>query len=177
MKQHANGYVSNRVLKFNVGFLLAVGAGNQHDTTFDVPIVRVDDDVDLEYLRGTLRLTRTKEGILAQGTLRAGLAVECMRCLDDILRDVPIEIEELYASPASSTSEFSIDDDGDLDLIPLLRAEALMADEEGTLCREDCQGLCMECGTNLNHETCTCGETDVDPRFAALKALRDQMGE
>jgi uncharacterized protein len=175
VKHHLNGYVSNRVLKLNVGFLLATGAGHQHQTTFDVPVVRVDNDVDLEYLRGTLRLTRTKEGILAQGTLHAGLAVECVRCLDDILRDVPIEVEELYAYPAAITSEYSIEEDGQLDLTPLLRAEALMADEDGILCREDCQGLCMECGANLNHETCDCGEDDIDPRFAALKALRDSQ--
>jgi uncharacterized protein len=174
MKKHTNGYVSNRVLKFNVGFLLATGARNQHQTTFDVPVVRVDDDVDLEYLRGTLRLSRTKEGILTQGTLHAGLAAECARCLDDILRDLPIEIEELYAHPASITSEFSIDEDGNLDLVPLLRAEVLIADEQGALCRPDCQGLCMECGTNLNHERCACGEDDIDPRFAALKMLRDE---
>jgi uncharacterized protein len=40
------------------------------------------------------------------------------------------------------------------------------------LCRELCEGLCPECGTNLNVERCTCIQRDVDPRWAELKKLR-----
>ena len=44
------------------------------------------------------------------------------------------------------------------------------------LCNEDCEGLCPECGANLNKETCSCSETAsdedfIDPRFAKLKDL------
>jgi uncharacterized protein len=40
------------------------------------------------------------------------------------------------------------------------------------LCREDCQGLCPVCGTNLNNGTCTCKREWEDPRLAALKKLK-----
>ena len=53
-------------MKLNVGFLLSAGPGHIHDTAFDVPAIRVADDVDLAYMRGTLRLSRTKEGILVK---------------------------------------------------------------------------------------------------------------
>ena len=39
------------------------------------------------------------------------------------------------------------------------------------LCREDCKGLCPQCGTNLNTGTCECRPEWEDPRLAALKAL------
>ena len=45
------------------------------------------------------------------------------------------------------------------------------------LCSEDCQGLCPECGTNLNRGTCQCQRNWEDPRFAALKDLRTNKKE
>lgn len=164
-----NAYVSNRVLKINVGFLLAAGVGNHHDSTFDVPTVKVADDLTVEYVRGPIRLSRTAAGILVQGQLEAGITGECYRCLDTVTQNVTITVEELYAYPASSTSEFSVFDDAVLDLAPLLRAEVMLASTNGMLCREDCKGLCPECGTNLNHETCDCASNTIDPRLAGLK--------
>ena len=40
------------------------------------------------------------------------------------------------------------------------------------LCREDCKGLCVVCGANLNRETCDCKRDWEDPRLAALKMLK-----
>ena len=40
------------------------------------------------------------------------------------------------------------------------------------LCREDCKGLCAQCGTNLNTDTCECAPVWEDPRLAALKVLK-----
>lgn len=173
MKHYTNGFVGNRVLKLNVGFLLGVGAGNSHVTEFDVPAVRVSDDVDLAYIRGPLRLSRTKEGVLVQGELHLGVEGECYRCLTPVHRDVVVNVEELYYTQPNRGG-FSLDDDGILDLAPLLREEAIIEDERGALCREDCQGLCMICGTNLNESSCDCDDDAVDPRLAKLKQLLDK---
>ena len=173
MKQYANGYVSNRVLKLNVGFLLADGPGHIHESAFDVPAVRVSEDVDLAYVRGTVRLSRTKEGVLVQGQLELGVEDECLRCLDPVSCNVPITLEELYSYPPSHKVEFSIGDDAILDLAPLVRAEAMLAVAGGILCKPDCKGLCPECGANLNHTTCNCADQAVDPRLAQLKELLD----
>jgi uncharacterized protein len=171
VKQFANGFVSNRVLKLNVGFLLGAGPAHIHDTAFDVPAIRVSDDVDLAYIRGSLRLSRTKEGLLVQGTLHLGVLDECYRCLDSMQRDVEITLEELYNYPVPKDSEFSLSDDGILDLSPLIRAEILIEDSHGALCRPDCKGLCPECGTNWNDATCSCADQQIDPRMARLRQL------
>jgi uncharacterized protein len=173
VKQFANGYISNRVLKLNIGFLLGAGPGHIHDTAFDTPAIRVSDDVDLAYVRGPLRLSRTKEGVLVQGHLHIGIEDECYRCTDPVLRDLEIDLEELYNYPVPKDSEFSLSDDGILDLAPLIRAEALIEDSRGALCRPDCKGLCPECGTNWNNASCSCAENQIDPRFARLKNLTD----
>lgn len=170
MKQHTNGFVGSRVLKLNVGFLLSAGPGHTHDTEFDAPSVRIAPDVDVTFIKGTLRLSRAKEGILVRGRLNIGVEDECYRCVDPVQREMTIDVEELFTHPIPRDAEFSIDDDGILDLAPLLRAEILIADGRGVLCKPDCKGLCPNCGANLNRETCQC-EEEVDPRLAKLKEL------
>ena len=164
-----NSYVSNRVLKINVGFLLSAGPGNSHDSVFDVPTVRIADDLTVEYVRGPIRMSRTAAGILVQGHLETALSGECYRCLDTVTQTVTVELEELFAYPASSAAEFSILDDAVLDLAPLLRAEVMIASTNGLLCRPDCKGLCPDCGANWNHTTCICAMAAVDPRLAGLQ--------
>ncbi len=39
------------------------------------------------------------------------------------------------------------------------------------LCREDCRGLCPECGTDRNEHLCSCAAQRIDPRLASLKAI------
>lgn len=172
VKQIANGYVSSRVLKLNVGFMLAHGPGYTHQTEFDVPAVKVADDVDLTHLRGGLLLSRTKEGVLVQGTLRLGVEVECYRCLEPLQREIEVDLEELFAFPPSSDAEFSIDEDAILNLGPLLRDETIISDARGFLCQPDCHGLCPDCGANLNHGPHQCTES-IDPRFSRLRELLD----
>lgn len=174
MTSDGKHYVSSRVLKLNVGFLLNDGPGHSHQTTFDVPAMRVADDLHLRYLRGPLRLSRTKEGILVQGQLAAGLTGECSRCLTPVPVDLTIDLEELFGYPMSGQMEFGIGEDGVLDLAPLLRAETMILSARGVLCRPDCKGLCPECGANLNEETCACDLENIDPRLAKLKELLDR---
>lgn len=164
-------YVSNRVLKINVGFLLADGPGHSHETRFDIPEVRVADDLTLAYVRGPLRLSRTKEGILVQGKLNVGITGECYRCLEPVTQNVTIGLEELYTYPPQPGAELVIDETAILDLAPLLRDEVLIISSRGMLCREDCRGLCLHCGINLNDTTCDCDQSAVDPRLAQLRNL------
>ncbi len=173
VKSPAPHYVSNRVLKLNVGFLVNDGPGHSQDSEFDVPPVRVADDLDLAYIKGPIRLSRNREGILVQGHLRVGVTSECYRCLDPVEYEVLVDIEELYTYPVKVDVEFCVHEDGILDLGPLLRAEVLIASSRGILCRDDCKGLCPECGANLNHTTCTCLDA-VDPRLAQLRELLDR---
>lgn len=164
-------YLHPRVLKINAGFMLNAGPGNTRDSEFEFPAVRVSDDLALNYLTGPLRLSRTKEGILVQAELHAGVNTECQRCLDPVSQDIAFEVEELFATNPAVAAAFYIGDDGILDLAPLLREEILINTDKRILCRPDCKGLCPECGKNRNRETCSCEEDRIDPRLAALKNL------
>lgn len=175
MKPNSTPMLSNRVLKINVGFLLSDGPGNNHDSRFDIPDpVRVADDLNVNYIHGDIRLSRSKEGILVQAELHVGVRNQCSRCLEEFDQDLTINIEELYAYPRPiGASEFWIGQDTVLDLGPLVRAEALIQMSAKSLCSPGCKGLCPECGANRNTDACRCDVDRIDPRLAKLKELLD----
>lgn len=72
-----------------------------------------------------------------------------------------------------SNEEFVLVEDGVLDLDELLRADILLELPTKYLCREDCRGLCPQCGKNMNEGLCDCVTHQVDPRLEILKKLID----
>ncbi len=177
MSETHQGYVNNRVLKLQVGFLLSEGVGQSRDMEFDVPRLRISDDLMLDYLRGVLHLSRTSRGILVQGTIQTSAQGECVRCLEPVLVDLEVPIEELFVYPPEPGADYVVADDGILDLAPLLREEIILDTPMGVLCKPDCAGLCPTCGKNLNEGPCNCAREDIDPRLAALKRLKDELGK
>jgi len=119
-----------------------------------------------------VRLEAVVEGVLATGTARAALVGECVRCLEP-LEDVEVEadFQELYFFPGedSGGDEDALFLFGDLlDLEPVVHDAVVLALPLSPVCREDCLGLCSECGALLNEDPDHSHET-VDPRWAALK--------
>jgi uncharacterized protein len=171
-----NTPVSNHVLKINVGFLLHQPIGYSRDMDFDIPAaVAVADDVQISNLRGSLRMTRTKRGILVQGDLQVNYQAQCTRCLEPIMLQLNLPVEELFVYPPTPKAEFVVHDDGILNLVPLLREEIILQTPIRVLCVASCRGLCPKCGENLNNNTCACEQDEIDPRFAILQHL--QLGD
>jgi uncharacterized protein len=127
-----------------------------------------------------LRLEAVMEGVLVTGTAEADLAGECSRCLEEIEDTVRVDLQELFvyddlddrgSRPDDATDW---DDDvsrleGDLiDLEPLLRDAVVLALPFQPLCRDDCPGLCAECGARLADDPDHRHDAPIDPRWAAL---------
>jgi uncharacterized protein len=178
VNENHSGYINSRVLKLQVGFLLAEGKATSRETEFDIPsTIRVADDMMLNYLRGTLRLSRTSRGILIQGELKTSLQAECNRCLDTIDIELDLPIEEIFVYPPEPDADYTVADDGILDLAPLVREETILQTPINVLCKPDCAGLCPECGKNLNLGPCDCNVDEIDPRLSALKELKDKLSK
>ena len=70
----------------------------------------------------------------------------------------------------------TVDEEGysgkEIDLQPAVREQILLSVPPPPLCREDCKGLCPQCGKDLNEGECGCDRTVLDPRWAALKGIQ-----
>jgi len=123
-----------------------------------------------------LRLEAVMEGVLVTGTAQAELVGECARCLERIEDTISVDIQELfvYDDPNHVARGDELDDEvsrleGDLiDLEPLLRDAVVLALPFQPLCRDDCPGLCVECGARLADDPNHSHDAPVDPRWAAL---------
>ncbi|MCC7359913.1 MAG: DUF177 domain-containing protein [Anaerolineales bacterium] len=167
--------LANRVLRLNVGFVLKEGIGYSRDFPFDEAAVTVADDLTVSDLRGNVNLTRTPQGLYAQGLLRAKVAQSCARCLADMQQPVTSRLGELYHYPPESAppDSLTVGDDHYLDLTPTVREEFLLSIPMQPLCRPDCRGLCPQCGANWNDGPCDCPAEDRDPRWSGLLDLLD----
>jgi uncharacterized protein len=124
--------------------------------------------------------------IRLRGRLSAGLELQCARCLEPLRQDVKRDFELLYRPLGADAGrdELSVTDaeaeigyyQGEgLLLEDVLREQVLLALPLKVTCREDCKGLCPQCGKNLNQEQCSCSTEVEDPRWAALKDVRSRL--
>jgi uncharacterized protein len=124
-----------------------------------------------------LRFEAVTEGVLVTGSAVAPLTGECARCLDPVASTMEVSFQELYLYESGEQDEEADDEerflDGDqLDLEPAFRDAVVLAMPLSPLCREDCPGLCPECGAHLAEAGPDHGHgEDVDPRWAALRKL------
>lgn len=160
-------------LKFNFGFLLEADFGTSRRIDLDYPTIKLSEDLTLSPLRGHIVATRTTEGIYIQGELESAATAECMRCLEETEVQLAFTIDELFFYPPETApaGENRVGEDGMIDLGPLVRELSLLSIPTKVLCREDCLGLCQNCGANLNLGDCGCAEEEIDPRLAKLQEL------
>ena len=128
-----------------------------------------------------LRLEAVMEGVLVTGSATAGLEGECARCLAPIDDSVEVDFQELFLY--DDTHGDGEDDEagrleGDLlDLEPVLRDAVVLALPFQPLCRDDCPGLCVQCGARLADDPDHRHDEPLDPRWAALQGLVDDVDE
>lgn len=165
--------LASRVLRLNVGFLLKEGIGYSRDFLFDEPMAAFTDELTVHDLRGTVNLTRTPQGLYAQGRLTGLVDHQCSRCLTDMAQPVSARLSELYHYPPETApaEALTISDDAHLDLTPVVREDLLLSVPMHALCRPDCKGLCPECGADWNEGPCDCPSDEIDPRWAGLADL------
>ena len=145
-------------------------------------IVDVTADGNGSLVQGKVRLMRTDRGILIKGVLDTEAELTCSRCLSLFNCPLTLNIEEEYLPTIDVVSGaslplpeeigcFIIDEHHTLDLTEAIRQCALLTIPMKPLCREDCAGLCLNCGHNLNQGPCNCLPQGADPRWSELTKL------
>ena len=168
---------------YNVSQLLMEPIGSTRRFQMEEPVSGGIEGLGEGRANGSVRLLRTHHGLLVNGKVEVEVAAECGRCLTGFLRATTVTLEEecyptvdpstgrRMAPPDEAEGVVHIDTRQMLDLSDVLRQYLLTTEPLKMLCREDCRGLCPECGADLNMEKCNCASTPIDPRWGALADL------
>ena len=132
-------------------------------------------------LRVDLSVTRTFETFNVQGDIECLVEGECCRCLEPTAMKVEVRMRLLVQRREATPEELEAVEHEEMeilrpgtdtfDLHHALREDVLLEMPLRIYCREDCKGLCGQCGQNFNAGTCTCEHEEVDPRWAALSEV------
>lgn len=124
-------------------------------------------------VQGTLRVDDVESRVRVTGKLSATGRSVCGRCLEEfehswvarvditVLRKVDSDSGESDALVLQQTR-------GEADLVPPLRECVILGYPLACVCREDCRGICAQCGADLNETECDCTGEDTDPRWDNL---------
>ena len=179
---------SDAPLAWNVAGLLADDPGAERVLPVEAVTIDLGEDLRLaQPIDGRVRLLRTNRGILASADLRTALALECSRCLRDVIEPVTIELQEEYlpsldlatGRPLPTDDEPDVarlTDHHELDLETPVREAIQLAEPIAPLCRPDCPGLCVVCGGRLEEGDHDHPDEDIDPRLEALRGFRPEAG-
>lgn len=138
-----------------------------------IPVIGIPEGSPIEL---DLRLEAVSEGVLVTGVAGVHLAGECARCLTPLEQDLDVDLQELFLygdrhMEGADEEEVARLQGELLDLEPALRDAVVLELPFQPLCREDCAGLCQECGANLNDDPDHDHGPRVDSRWGALAGL------
>ncbi|WP_010252323.1 YceD family protein [Acetivibrio cellulolyticus] len=116
------------------------------------------------------RFTNMGGIVKLEGHFTTGYVVKCSRCLNDVRSLVEADLKEEFAEEGQIKDDDSYEyTDKVIVLDKVLKDNIILNLPAKQICSEDCKGLCPECGTDLNNETCSCSKEELDPRMEALK--------
>lgn len=163
-------------LKLNITELTA---GVEHLTlTVNLSDLELESTPEFqEPLRLELKISKMGGKIFLNAHVEAKIDLACDRCLkeysDTITQDVRLVIASAADFEATDDENLLLLEKGEqtVNIAPLMREIVLLELPVKRLCAENCQGLCPNCGADLNVETCNCNVETSDPRWEALRSL------
>lgn len=131
---------------------------------------------------------RAGQDIRLRGEIKATISALCDRCLNEVAITVEIPFDLFYEPAGASADQaterelrerdldFAVYENDRIDLDELVLEQLELSLPSRVLCREECRGLCPQCGADLNVEQCDC-KPQIDPRWQALADLKAGMEE
>lgn len=130
-----------------------------------------------------LTVCKDQTGYVLDGCVSGSLYVKCGRCLEPYVHELKpdFRLEVSFSSPPAFDNKdvelleedfiAAAGDEDKVDLQELIMEQILLSLPIKLLCREECLGLCSECGMNLNRKKCDCRSHSGHPAFLKLKEL------
>ena len=183
---------SNSDLVFNVAQLLKerVGANRRLALAAEELVLDIEEGdegtLEASRVRGDVKVTRLSDRLLVQGDLTAIVGLECSRCLEEFPLPVEASLEEQFmptidvdtgapirrAELEEDDVLFEVDPNHLMDLTESVRQAILVSLPMKPLHSEDCKGICLVCGANLNEGDCGHTDETEDNRWSGLRELK-----
>ena len=169
-------------MEYNVAQMIQEPMGSVREHQVQETSVTLDE-IEVTRLEGWLKFTRTDRGIWVKGRLKAEVSSQCSRCLKGFDSALNTEINEEFSPAVESKTEaeladsvmeeeaFRINRKNVLDIKEAFRQNIISRMPMKPLCKQDCVGICPDCGVDLNEAECHCDTGTVDPRWERLLEL------
>lgn len=129
------------------------------------------------------RVRRRDHEVELSGKLATRVAIACGRCLKSVELPIEVEFSERFAPAvawkdeeqhelAATDLDLAVFDGEGFELDDVVKEEIILSLPGHVLCREECRGLCPDCGTDRNTGSCNCETKQIDSRWEKLKDLR-----
>ncbi len=153
-----------------------------HNFNFDEPAA----DVGLEEpffgnISIDVELNKIHSQIVLNAKIRMQAEFECDRCTNNFTSTLTYSYKMVYLLGTEPENTEAINLTylpADADKITLdfdVRDYAMLAIPMKKLCKEDCKGLCVKCGKDLNEGDCGCKREEIDERWLPLLELRNKI--
>jgi len=124
-------------------------------------------------IEGVLVVQNMDSRFIVNGVLQATGPCDCGRCLQTFEQSWKVPVDIMVLRKVDSDEDqgetlLIMQRRGEVDLQDALRESAVLAFPQSPVCSKDCQGLCPQCGVDLNTESCTCSDESYDPRWEGL---------
>lgn len=148
------------------------GVFNAHEV--DIPISHFNFELEevqfTSSIRGNVELLRHGEAdVYVKSEVLTDIEMQCGKCLELFITDIEASFE-IQFTPSNNPDEIESEyiEDGEryydgetLDISEDTRRALMLQIPVWPFCSNKCEGLCLQCGVNLNEEECTCEESDV----------------
>lgn len=129
------------------------------------------------------RVWRIEDEIFLDGVINYAVKYTCARCLTEFINECELPLNLVLQLVADDQLGEPDDDDDQFVMISAAKTTYALDQHVRDLialeaplkpvCREDCAGLCPQCGTNRNETQCECQTKPADSRWEALRKLSE----
>ena len=134
-------------------------------------------------LRVRVKASKVGDKYLLAGRVSGAVSLKCDRCLEAFRSDLEIPFSVFLVSPKSGQSEAEaelLDEDLEVDFIhgetldldATIKEQIFLSLPMKSICKEECLGLCLLCGANLNEGPCHCSQRKTSLVFSKLESLK-----
>lgn len=148
--------------------------------------VNTGGDAAPDIAHASLRIFRLGRKVLIEGSVKVSLTLSCGRCLKEFSLPLDVDFREEY-NPAEDIEageekelkgrelDMGFYTGDEINIDEVVSEQLILSIPMSPLCTDDCMGICLKCGKDLNEGPCECRTEETDPRLAPLQKLREAM--